>query len=132
MNQSVYFLDTHALYWHLIGSPRLSSLAANVFIEAQEGKAILVVSYVVLAELYYLLQKFNQTSLFTPLLQDIQTIPYFRIEPIDFHDICDLGNYPTITELHDRLIVIATHRLNAILVTRDETIRASPKIVCIW
>ena len=69
-----YLLDTYALYWHLIGSPRLSSSAANVFTKAQAGKAVLVIYYVVLAELYYLLQKYGQTSLFAPLLQNLQTI----------------------------------------------------------
>ena len=128
----VYLLDTHTLYWHLIGSPRLSSSAANVFTEAQAGKAVLVVYYVVLAELYYLLQKYNQTSLFAPLLQELQTIPYFRTEPVDFLDIRDLENYPEITEMHDRLIVIATNRLGAILVTRDQNIHASPNVQCLW
>ena len=128
----VYLLDTHALYWHLIGSPRLSSSAANVFTEAQTGKCILVVYYVVLAELYYLLQKYGQTNLFAPLLQHLQTIPCFRIEPVDFLDIRDLGNYPEITEMHDGLIVIATNRLGAILVTRDGNIHASPNVQCLW
>ncbi|MCZ6675805.1 MAG: PIN domain-containing protein [Candidatus Poribacteria bacterium] len=131
-NLPIYLLDTHAVYWHLIGSPRLSSSATNVFAEAQTGKAILVVYYVVLAELYYLLQKYSQTDLFAPLLQDLQTIPYFRIEPVDFSDIRDLGNYPEITEMHDRLIVIATNRLGATLVTWDGNIHDSPNVQCLW
>lgn len=131
-NLPVYLLDTHALYWHLIGSPRLSSSAVHVFTEAQAGKAVLVVYYVVLAELYYLLQKYGQTDLFAQLLQELQTIPYFRIEPVDFLDIRGLINYSEITEMHDRMIVIATNRLGATLVTRDGNIHASPNVQCLW
>jgi len=131
-NLPIYLLDTHVLYWHLIGSSRLSSSAVNIFTEAQAGKAVLVVYYVVLAELYYLLQKYGQTALFAPLLQALQTLPYFRIEPIDFIDIQELGNYPQVTEMHDRLIVIATNRLGATLVTRDGNIQASNRVQWVW
>lgn len=131
-NLPIYLLDTHVLYWHLIGSSRLSSSAVNIFTEAQAGKAVLVVYYVVLAELYYLLQKYGQTALFAPLLQALQTLPYFRIEPIDFIDIQELGNYPQVTEMHDRLIVIATNRFGATLVTRDGNIQASNRVQWVW
>ncbi|MBI1928713.1 PIN domain-containing protein [Candidatus Poribacteria bacterium] len=131
-NLPIYLLDTHVLYWHLIGSSRLSLSAVNIFTEAQAGKAVLVVYYVVLAELYYLLQKYGQTALFAPLLQALQTLPYFRIEPIDFIDIQELGDYPQVTEMHDRLIVIATNRLGATLVTRDGNIQASNRVQWVW
>jgi PIN domain nuclease of toxin-antitoxin system len=131
-NLPLYLLDTHALYWHLIGSPRLSSTAANIYTEAQAGRAILVVYYIALAELYYLLQKYGQTNLFAPLLGDLQTLPYFRIEPVDFIDLRGLGNYSEVTEMHDRLIVIAANRLGATLVTRDQNIQASPQVQWIW
>jgi PIN domain nuclease of toxin-antitoxin system len=115
-----------------VNSPRLSSSAASVFKDAYAGKAILVVHYIVLAELYYLLQKYNQIELFSPLLHDLQTKPYFRIEPIDFLDISSLEKYPAITEMHDRLIVIATDRCNATLVTRDQNIKTSSYVQCLW
>ena len=128
----LYLLDTHALYWHLIGSPRLSSAAAHIFTEAQSGKAVLVVYYVVLAELYYLLQKYSQTGLFAPLVHDVQMLPYFRVDPVDLTDILGLGSYPEVTEMHDRMIVSAANRLGATLVTRDQNIQASSRVPCVW
>ena len=93
---------------------------------------MLIVYYVVLAELFYLLDKYGQTPLFEPFLQDLQALPYFRIEPIDFMDIQNLGDCTEVAEMHDRLIVIAANRLGATLVTRDKNIQTSNKVSWIW
>ena len=52
-----FFMDTHALYWRRVGSPRLSRAATQVFDDGIAGKAILLVHHVAIAELFYTLQK---------------------------------------------------------------------------
>jgi hypothetical protein len=52
-----YRLDTHAVYWHRTASPKLSPAPDQVFAEAVQGKAILILSHVFVAEPFYLLQK---------------------------------------------------------------------------
>ena len=109
----VLFLDTHALYWHLFEPAKLSIPASQAIGEGEAGKAILVVYYVVLAELFFLLQKHKKETQFPTALALLQGNPNYRIEPIALEDIERLSLYPEVTEMHDRLIVAATNRLAA-------------------
>ncbi len=43
----LFCMDTHAIYWRRIGSSRLSATADQVFEDAIQDKAILVVPYVI-------------------------------------------------------------------------------------
>ncbi len=128
----VFCMDTHSIYWRRIGSSRLSAAADQVFEDAIQDKAILVIPYVVVAELFYLLQKHGQSALFGPLLADFQNFPYYRLEPLTFSDLVALDTLPEIPEMHDRLIALAGKRLGATIVTKDEHLRASQQLTCLW
>jgi PIN domain nuclease of toxin-antitoxin system len=128
----LFCIDTHAIYWWRNGSPSLSGAAAQVFDDGIQGKAILVVPYVVIAELFYLLVKHRQVGLFAPLLADLQTLPYYRPESLAFGDLEALDTIPEIPEMHDRLIALTAKRLSATIVTKDKTIRASSQVKCLW
>ena len=103
----LFLMDTHALYWHRLGSPRLSEGATRVFNEALSEKATLLVHHVAIAELFWILQKHNQLDLYGPLLRDYQTIPYYRIEPMEWADLGNLATMHEIPEMHDRLQAIS-------------------------
>ena len=128
----LFCMDTHAIYWRRIGSSRLSAAADQVFEDAIRDKATLVVPYVVAAELFYLLQKHGQSALFGPLLVDFQNFPYYRLEPLTLSDLAALDTLPEIPEMHDRLIALAGKRLGATIVTKDEHLRASQQLTCLW
>ena len=128
----LFCMDTHAIYWRRIGSSRLSATADQVFEDAIQDKAILVVPYVVVAELFYLLQKHGQSALFGPLLVDFQNFPYYRLEPLTISDLAALDTLPEIPEMHDRLIALAGKRLGATIVTKDEHLCASQQLTCLW
>ena len=133
MNSTPLFcLDTHAVYWHRTASPRLSNTAGQVFEDGVHGKAILIVPHVVVAELFYLLQKHGQAGLYAPLLADLRSFPYYRLEPLTLADLSALDSVPEIPEMHDRLIVLAAKRLGARIVTKDKTIQASPQVKWTW
>jgi PIN domain nuclease of toxin-antitoxin system len=89
----LFCLDTHAVYWHRLASSKLSAAASQVFEDGIQGRALLIVSYVVVAELYYLLHKYGQADLSAPLLRDFQTFPYFfpLIRVIRGHSLPDHG-----------------------------------------
>ena len=127
-----FCLDTHAIYWRRIASPKLSAAAAQVYQDGVNGKAILIVPYLVVAELFYLLQKHGQPALFAPMLADFQTLPYYRLEPLTLADLAGLDSIPEIPEMHDRLIALAAKRLGAVMVTKDATIHACSQVKCLW
>ncbi len=97
-----------------------------------DGKAILIVPYLVVAELFYLLQKHAQPAFFAPMLADLQTLPYYRLEPLTLADLAGLDSIPEIPEMHDPLIALAATRLGAVMVTKDATIHACPQVKCLW
>lgn len=59
MTRPLYTLDTHTLFWYEFADPQLSPAAEAIFTEAEQGRAILVLSSIVLAEFYYVLRKFD-------------------------------------------------------------------------
>lgn len=125
-------MDTHAIYWRRTGSPKLSAAAAQVFDDGEQGKATLIVPYVVVAELFYLLEKQGQSDLFAPLVADFQTLPYYRLEPLALSDLAALDSMPEISEMHDRLIALAAKRLGATIVTKDSVIQACQQVNSLW
>jgi PIN domain nuclease of toxin-antitoxin system len=128
----IYSLDTHALFWYEVGDPQLSPAATAVFREAQEGRAILVLHPIVLAEFFFILAKFGLEAEFENYMDRIVRNPIYRIEPIAADDLKRLHHVTEIPEMHDRLIAIQAIRLEAVLVTRDRTIQASTQLRWIW
>jgi len=66
-----YIVDTHALYWYRTDPSRLSAAADAVFRLADAGGARIIVPAVVIAELYYLTQKFGPAASTSAMLEDI-------------------------------------------------------------
>lgn len=126
-----YGIDTHALFWYLISSPKLSQSGRNVFARAFTGDAELVLTPIVLLELYGLIRKINAPIDFGTELAFFEQPP-FHVEPITTTELYLLDRLEIIPELHDRLIAAVAFRLNVPLLTRDPLITACPDITCIW
>lgn len=129
---SIYVLDTHALFWHLTHSVCLSDPARQVFDIARSGAALLVISPIVLLELYALLNKVKAPIDFAAELQRFQAIPYYRIEAITLDDLLLLDRLQDIPEMHDRVIAATAVRLNATVLTRDPAIQNCASVKSIW
>ncbi len=127
-----YFLDTHALYWHLVAPHKLGAAAVCAFDEGGKGAASLIVSHVVLAELFYLFKKHGEESIYHPLLNQLEASPAYTIDALNLDDMRSLSNITDIPEMHDRLIAIQVPRLGAVNVTKDATIQASQHTRSIW
>jgi len=126
-----YVVDTHALFWYLVHSPKLSRLGGQIFQRAIAGETTLILSPIVLLELYGLAQKVQAPFDFATELTLFERPP-FHIEPITSADLRLLDRLNVITELHDRLIAATALRLNAPILTRDPIISACADVTCIW
>ena len=129
---TVYVLDTHVLYWHLFVPAKLSTRAKQALADGEAGLALLVVSHIVLAELFYLLEKLGQDAQFPNAVAAIRGNPNYSLEPLVLDDIENLSKYPDIAEMHDRLIVTQTNRVGGTLITKDQNIQASPHLKWLW
>ena len=62
-----YVTDTHALYWYLANDKKLGEEAKEIFSRATKGEVTIWISSIVIAELYWLLEKQNKADLFFKL-----------------------------------------------------------------
>lgn len=79
--ESLYVVDTNALIWHLSNDRKLGLRAREIFAAAERGETRLVISAVVMAELYYADQKFGLFADFAALFRRLQLAPHFRFMP---------------------------------------------------
>ena len=128
----LYVVDTHALYWHEFAPKRLPPRVVEVFGEVEAGRAVAVLLPIVLAEFYYVLRKENLGSDALLYLQYVFEASAYRLEPLTWDDVLQLPTFPEVPEMHDRLIAIAAKRLDAVVLTRDPELHASPQIRCLW
>ena len=128
---NLYVVATHALFWYLISSPKLSEAGRQVFQRAFASEVTLILSPIVLLELYGLARKVSAPFDFATELALFEQSP-FRIEPITIKDLYLLDRLKIIPELHDRLIAATAFRLSVPLLTRDPLITACPDVTCLW
>lgn len=128
---SQYVIDTHALYWHLTEPSKLSDAARQIFAEAYRGNCMLILSPIVLLELYAVIRKWSSSLDFESELVHFGKMPY-QIVPIAVDDLRLLDRLVAIPELHDRLISATAARLGIPVVTKDPTIRAAAMVESIW
>jgi PIN domain nuclease of toxin-antitoxin system len=125
-------VDTHALIWYLLGDKKLSPSALAIFKAAEQGKTRLVISVIVLAELYYANARNGWFSDYATAFRMIASKPYFTVLPIHPHHILDFDQDSASLEMHDRIIVGVARRLNASLISSDRVITAAGVVKVIW
>ena len=129
---NLYVADTHTLFWYFTASPTLGAQAHAAFDEAKQGKALIYIPAIVLAELYFLNEKKNRpidySATFALLVQSAQ----FVLLPFEPIDTLDFDSDKAVTDIHDRMIVGVARRLGATLLTRDKQIVASGGVKTIW
>ena len=127
-----YLADTHALYWYLADSPRLSGAASRAFDSGDAGEAEILLPAIVVAELYYLNVKLGSPLSFGDVLQYLQTAGQYAFIPFNAEDVADFDHDHAIPEMHDRMIVGAARRLGAKCLTADQVIRSSGLVEVVW
>src|SRR5260221_461887 len=127
-----YVIDTHPLIWYLLKDKKLSQRAQMIFQAAEQNQTLLVVSAIVLAELYYANVKNKWFADFSKLYADLTTKPFMRFVPVDHTHIPDFVQDAAIPEMHDRIITGVARRLAAPLITSDPLIALADAVTILW
>jgi PIN domain nuclease of toxin-antitoxin system len=130
--ERIYVVDTHALLWYLTGDKKLSQAASRIFDAAVAGETQLVISVIVLAELYHLNLKRQNPLNFSDVFASLLTSSAFQFVPFEPVHVLDFAQDSAMTELHDRIIAGLARRLEAPLLTLDPIIAASGVARIIW
>jgi len=130
--EPLYVTDTHALIWYLTNDKKLGKQASVVFTAAERGETRIIISAVVVAELYYANQKNNWFPDFNQLYHDLMAKPQFRFVPLVPDHILDFTRDRAVPEMHDRIIAGLARRLGAPLLARDPQIIAAHIAQIVW
>jgi PIN domain nuclease of toxin-antitoxin system len=127
-----YVVDTHALIWYLLGDKKLSQQAKAIFQAAEQNQTILIVSAIVLAELYFANVKNKWFDDFATLYADITSKPFIHFMPLDHTHIPDFMQDAAVPEMHDRIIAGIARRLGAPLISSDPLITVAGVVAVVW
>ncbi len=130
--EPVYVVDTHALIWYLTDDRKLGRSASRVFEAAEKGETRLIVSAIVIAEMYYANKKNHWFTDFGATYRDLRARPYFRFVHLKADHILEFEADAAVPEMHDRIIVGLARRLGAPLVASDPAISAAKLVDIIW
>jgi PIN domain nuclease of toxin-antitoxin system len=130
--EPVYALDTHALIWYLLDDPKLGQQARVVFAAAEQNQVLLLVSAVVMAELYFANAKNKWFADFGALFADIVSKPFIRFVAFEHIHVANFSDDTTVPEMHDRIIAGMARRLGVPLLTSDPFIVRSSIVRIIW
>lgn len=127
-----FVADTHALFWYLTASPKLGAAAKAAFDEAARGKAIIVVPAIVLAELFFLIEKAGRPLDFRAEFKQLRNAAQFVFVPFDAEHVVDFDVDAAVPEMHDRIIFGVARRLGATLLTRDPAMASNSTVTSAW
>jgi len=127
-----HVVDTHALYWYLTQSSKLSPAAMQVFQDSAQGQGILFIPSIVVAELYFLNLKAGSPLNFAIEYQQLKNAGQFRFVPFQADDILQFDNLSLIPEIHDRIIAGVAFFLGIPCLTCDIKIINSGLIKTVW
>ena len=128
----MYLADSHALFWFLTQNPKIGKNAHKAFIEAEEGKASIIIPSIVLVELLGICEKKNSAGQFTEILKKIEENPHYTILALDVEVVKQLPHMQQIPELHDRIIAASAIVTQTKLLTKDHEIIQSGYVETIW
>ncbi|NIR51953.1 type II toxin-antitoxin system VapC family toxin [candidate division KSB1 bacterium] len=96
MASNNYIVDTHTLYWYLANDDRLGKVAKQVFENATSGRAKIFIPSIVMAEIYWILEKQGKTDVFMHLFDTIEDAEQFEFVDLRAADVLD---FKSLTEI---------------------------------
>lgn len=127
-----YVVDTHAVLWHFLNSPKLGQNARQVMDGAAHGQGTLIVPAIVMAELHYLNVKQVPPLDLRAAYQQMLACGYFRFVSFRAADALELDRLTALPNMHDRIIVEVARRIQVPVLTKDREIVMSGLVTTVW
>jgi PIN domain nuclease of toxin-antitoxin system len=129
---TTYVADTHSLIWYLGSPDRLGSLARQAFAEATAGRARIIVSVIVLAEIVFIVERGRVRADTRGIIRRVRSSPAFEVVPLTLTTVLRLQTLAAVPEMHDRLLVAEALARKAHLVNCDRTITRAGIVPTVW
>ncbi|MBM3238130.1 type II toxin-antitoxin system VapC family toxin [Candidatus Poribacteria bacterium] len=129
---SKYVTDTHALYWYLSDDKRLGTKVRAIYQQALKNDILIFIPSIVLAELYWILNKQDKANIFPILFDVLDEASQFCFVDFQAEHVLLFDELSKIPEMHDRMIVVVAKILGIPCLTKDEKIINSNLVETIW
>jgi len=129
---SKYVTDTHALYWYLNSDKRLGTRVKEIYQQALKNDILIFIPSIVLAELYWILNKQDKANIFPILFDVFEEADQFRFVDFRAEHVLLFDELSKIPEMHDRIIVGVAQTLGIPCLTKDEKIINSNLVETVW
>jgi PIN domain nuclease of toxin-antitoxin system len=127
-----YITDTHSLLWAFTRPNKLGDKARAAFEEIAEGRAVLLIPVIVLAELFFTVENKPIQADLKEILTRLRRSPNVQFVDLAFETVTKLPDLTAIPEMHDRMIVAEALNQRADLITRDESITDFGLVNVVW
>lgn len=132
---NTYVADTHSLLWYISNSPSLSPAAKDIFDQAEQGNAIIIISPITVIEAIYLAEKkkISEEKLQSFLVKLTESMNY-TVAPLTLDIAITIKDVSRekVPDMPDRIIVATAKRSHCKLITRDKRIREFCGDEAIW
>lgn len=128
---SQYVLDTHACLFALAAPRKLGRKAKNALQRADQHGETVWLPAAVVAEVV-MLKELGRTEIGLPELRGAFATTYWRFLPLDLDQLDEFAALTGIRDPFDRLIVAATRRSGANLISRDRKLRETGLVNIVW
>ncbi|HLB60151.1 MAG TPA: PIN domain-containing protein [Patescibacteria group bacterium] len=128
-----YLADTHALVWYLTGDRRLSTVADELFQQAEKNSITLYIPTIVLAETEAVFKKkYQNNARLNLFLQSLSLYPAIHLYPFDEEVFVQYMTTPSHLEIHDRIIAATAQLTKSVIITKDSILRKAKDIKTVW
>jgi PIN domain nuclease of toxin-antitoxin system len=129
-------LDTHTLIWHLQGTGRLSPKVGSILSQVDSGRAVAIISTIVVVEMIYLAEKQRiDSNLVDSVIRLLGTnSENYRLAPLDLSITQSLRRISrsTVADMPDRIVTATALALGVPLLSRASAMMRVPEIQTIW
>jgi PIN domain nuclease of toxin-antitoxin system len=132
---SDHVADTHALYWHVARSNRLSVTAREVMRGADRGELRIFVPGIVLVEMIYLVERGRVDRITVDrIFRLLESGGNYIVASLDAETARALAEVPrsAVPDMPDRIIAATARQLDLPLITQDAAIHRSGAVSVVW
>ncbi|HDH04786.1 MAG TPA: PIN domain-containing protein [Nitrospirae bacterium] len=110
----------------------MSPNVSEIFEKCENGKNIIFIPSIVIAEALSIFDKKRISFDFNKLLKKINDSENFMLIPLDYPVLRKMVELTDIPELHDKIIASTAKYLNLPVITKDKTLQNLSHIKTVW
>ena len=127
-----YVIDAVSLVRFLTEYEKLGMRAREVFAAAEQGRAHLIVSPILIAELCFWNRKHKHFDDIQIVYDDLEARSWFQFVPLTVAEMREFMKLESVSDIHDRIYAGHAQQLGVPLVTDDEEITEADCVCTIW